>query len=243
MRSLLVFLLLLMVKAVSRTFWRHDIAWVGELPPGDPWGQLRITVILNHTSLFEWIWGGSPPLRFLWQMASHGVIPVADATINRPGIGHFFRFIGRHVVSISRERDHTWKEVMSKIDDERSLVVMAPEGRMMRENGLDKHGKPMTVRGGIADILEATPSGRMLIAYSGGLHHVQKPGERFPRLFQRVRLRLESLDIPTYRAEILAQAGERGFKRAVAEDLQRRRDHHCWEKPEDRPGYVAPEPG
>ncbi len=232
-----------MVKAVSRTFWRHDIAWVGELPPGDPWGQLRITAILNHTSLFEWIWGGSPPARFLWQMASHGVIPVADTTINRPGIGHFFRFIGHNVVSISRERDHTWKEVMSKIDDERSLVVMAPEGRMMRADGLDKHGKPMTVRGGIADILEATPSGRMLLAYSGGLHHVQMPGERFPRLFKPVRLRLETLDIPTYRAEILAQAGERGFKRAVAEDLQRRRDLYCWEKPEDRPGYVAPESG
>lgn len=239
LRSILVFCLLLAIKALSRTFWRHDIAWVGEVPAGDPWRDLRIAAILNHTSLFEWLWAGSPPPRFLWQIARHGVVPVADVTIERPLVGLFFRFIARHVVPISRERDHTWKEVMAKIADERSLVVMAPEGRMMRANGLDKNGKPMTVRGGIADMVEATPSGRMLLAYSGGLHHVQAPGERFPHLFRTLRLRLESIDIPTYRAALLAAVGERGFKRALSEDLERRRDLYCWPDPTKRPGYEA----
>ena len=55
---------------------------------------------------------------------------------------------------------------------------------MKRRNGLDSQGQPMTVRGGIADILEAIPSGPMLIAYSGGLHHVQAPGETLPAVFR-----------------------------------------------------------
>ena len=236
-RSIFVFALLLVIKTISRTFWRHDIAWVGEVPAGDPWRDIRVTALLNHTSLYEWLWAGSPPARYLWQLARHGVVPVADVTISRPLVGHFFSFIARHVVSISRDRDHTWKEVLKKIDDPRSMIIIAPEGRMMRANGLDKHGKPMTVRGGIADILEGVPEGRFLLAYSGGLHHVQVPGQHLPKLFKRIRLRLETLDIPTYRAEILARAGERGFKRAVTEDLEARRDRYCWPDPSDKPGY------
>ena len=98
---------------------------------------------------------------------------------------------------------------------------------MKRANGLDAEGKPMTVRGGIADILESIGEGRMLIAYSGGLHHVQAPGERFPRLFKTVRMRLEVVDIAAYREPRLARTARRGFKRAVVDDLERRRDLHC----------------
>ena len=65
------------------------------------------------------------------------------------------------------------------------MVIILPEGRMKRENGLDLHGNPMNVRGGIADILLAMKQGRMLIAYSGGLHHVQFPGG-VPRIFKTV---------------------------------------------------------
>ena len=83
----------------------------------------------------------------------------------------------------------------------------------------------MTVRGGIADILEAIPEGPMLLAYSGGLHHVQAPGERLPRLFRTIRMNFELVDIATYRAERMREAeGPIGFKRAVVDDLERRRD-------------------
>ena len=85
----------------------------------------------------------------------------------------------------------------------------------------------MTVRGGIADMLESIGDGRMLLAYSGGLHHVQVPGERWPRLWKTIRMRLEVVDLGVYHRELLAQAGPEGFKRAVIADLERRRDENC----------------
>jgi hypothetical protein len=99
---------------------------------------------------------------------------------------------------------------------------------MMRSNGLDSRGQPMTVRGGIADILEAIPAGRMLLAYSGGLHHIQVPGQGLPKLFKTIRMRLEVVDIGTYRAARMEEGGgPRGFRRAVAQDLEKRRDLYC----------------
>lgn len=154
-------------------------------------------------------------------------VPAAEKTTSRPIVGQFFKLVGAHVVSISRERDHTWREVLAHIDPD-SMVVILPEGRMKRSNGLDSKGHPMTVRGGIADILEAIPEGPMLIAYSGGLHHVQAPGEHLPRPFRTIRMNFELVDIATYRAERMREAdGPIAFKRAVVEDLERRRDLHC----------------
>ena len=100
---------------------------------------------------------------------------------------------------------------------------------MMRANGLDSNGQPMTVRGGISDILEAVDGGVMLIAYSGGLHHVQAPGELVPRIFRTIRMRFELLDVQSYREErnAEAEADRVSFKRKVVEDLERRRDRNC----------------
>jgi len=105
-------------------------------------------------------------------------------------------------------------------------MVMAPGGRMMRESGLDVTGRQMSIRGGIADVLQALGSGGMLIAYSGGLHHVQVPG-RWPRVFKTVRLRLERLDIGAYVKALGEGRDLDAFKRAVKDDLQRRRDLYC----------------
>jgi hypothetical protein len=80
----------------------------------------------------------------------------------------------------------------------------------------------------------------MLLVYSGGLHHIHAPGERFPRLFQTARLRLELIDIPVYREKLLAEVGERGFKPAVVRDLERRRDSYC---PTEDEGDAPPEGG
>jgi len=84
------------------------------------------------------------------------------------------------------------------------------------------------VRGGIADILLAMKEGRMLIAYSGGLHHVQIPGH-VPRVFKTVRMRLEDVDIAGYIAEMMV-GGPDQFKRNVMRDLDRRRDAYCIEE-------------
>ena len=39
----------------------------------------------------------------------------------------------------------------------------------------------------------------MLIIYSGGMHHIQAPGEKWPKLFQTIHARLESTDIAEYK--------------------------------------------
>jgi len=225
-RKLFVFLFLYGLRLAARPFFRVRVRWIGS-PPVDRWRHLRVVCLLHHTSLFEWLYILAVPPSFLWRVAVHGVVPAAEKTLRRPVVGYFFRSIAGHVVSISRERDHTWKEVLARIDPD-SMVLILPEGRMMRRNGLDSKGQPMTVRGGIADILEAIPAGRMLLAYSGGLHHVQAPGDRWPRLFRRIWLNLELVEIAEYRADRRRESEtSAGFKRAVVDDLERRRDRHC----------------
>lgn len=227
LRSALVFSTLNLLKYLSRIFYRHDLSFLGPTP-ADPWANIRLVVFLNHTSLFEPVFIGAVPARFIWRLAAHGVVPAADKTTDRPLVGLVFRFVAHHVIAITRQRDDTWFEVLRKIDPE-SMVVIAPEGRMKRANGLDLHGKPMTVRGGIADILQAVKEGRMLIAYSGGLHHVQIPG-KMPRIFKTVRLRVENLDIAEYIAEMTRRGGEEDFKKTVMRDLDSRRDQYAPEE-------------
>jgi len=233
LRSLLVFSVLATLKYLSKIFYRHDFAWVGDVPP-KPWRDHRLVAFLNHTSLFEPVFLGGVPNSFLWRLAAHGVVPAADKTTGRPLVGLVFRFVAHHVIAITRERDHTWFEVLSKIDPQ-SMVIIAPEGRMKRANGLDLHGNPMTVRGGIADILLAVKDGRMLLAYSGGLHHVQVPGH-IPNVFKTVRLRLEIVDIAQYIEEMMSKGGPEQFKRNVMRDLDARRDLYA---PEERAATAA----
>ena len=171
---------------------------------------------------------GGVPNSLIWRLAAHGVVPAADKTTERPLVGLVFKFVAHRVIAITRERDQTWFEVLRSIDPG-SMVIIAPEGRMKRENGLDLKGNPMTVRGGIADILMAVQEGSMLLAYSGGLHHVQAPG-RVPRLFKTVRMRLEILDVASYIAEMTADGGPDAFKKNVMRDLDRRRDQYCAEE-------------
>ena len=221
-RSVAVFSLLVSLKYLSRIFYRHNMHFTGDTPP-DPWANLRLVAFLNHTSLFEPVFLGGVPNRFIWRLAAHGVVPAADKTTGRPLVGMIFKFVAHHVIAITRERDHTWFQVLEKIDPN-SMVIIAPEGRMKRANGLDSNGNPMTVRGGIADILLAIQHGRMLIATSRGLHHVQVPGGKTVGIFKKVEMQLQNVEISDYIAEQMAQGGAEGFKRAVREDLERRRD-------------------
>lgn len=225
MRSFLVFLVILGVRVFAKAFYKIDMQWIGN-PGKNPWKGIRLVALLNHTSLYEPLFAGGTPTSFAWRIAHHGVVPAAEKTTGRPIVGLLFKFVARNVIPITRERDQTWFEVLNKIDPD-SMVVIAPEGRMKRPNGLDSNGQPMTVRGGIADVLELIPSGPMLLAYSGGLHHVQAPGEPVPRFFKTIRMRLERVDIETYRKELIERYGAENFKRAVREDLERRRDQNC----------------
>lgn len=222
LRRLVPYLLLLAVKAVARTFWRFESRWVGEVPAGDRWKGIRLVVFLNHTSLYEWVFAGLPPARFLGKLARHGVVPVAAKTIERRFVGAFYGLVAAHVVPLSRQRDESWQSLLAKVDDPKAMVIILPEGRLMRRNGLDGEGRPMSLRGGVADLLLAIPEGRLLFAYSGGLHHVQAPGERLPRLFRKVRMDFEVVDLATYRDRFLAEAGRGGFRDAVIDDMEQR---------------------
>ena len=66
----------------------------------------------------------------------------------------------------------------------------------------------------------------MLIAYSGGLHHVQVPGH-IPNVFKTVRLRVEVVDVARYIEEQTAKGGPEQFKKNVMRDLDARRDTYC----------------
>ncbi len=239
MKTFATYLLLFAVKTLSRVFFTLEVGWVGA-PVASPWDQdVRICAILHHTSLYEPIFAAVAPNRFLHRIASRGVIPVADKTLRRPLVGRFFRLVAHQVVGITRQRDETWREVVATAGPQ-SMICILPEGRMKRTTGLDSEGKPMTVRGGIADLIDAVGGGYMLLAYSGGLHHVQAPGEHMPRLFQTVRMNLELVDLASYRAEMEQRGHGRsgGFRRAVVEDLERRRDLLC---PVDASLLGAPE--
>ena len=239
MRSLLVFALLWSLKWVSRVFFRYRGSWAG-IPPDRDWSQIKVLAILNHTSLYEPVLAGFAPTALLWRFARHGVLPVADKTARRP-IGIFFRFLARQPVVVTRQRDHTWDEVLNRVDSD-AIVMILPEGRMMRKDGLDSTGRPMTIRGGIADILAALDGGLMLLVYSGGLHHIQAPGELVPRPLRQIRARIELVDIAWYKTRLGGCEDIEAFRAAVIRDLTARRDTLCpvREEGEIRGGELPP---
>jgi len=223
-KAILAFIVLMVVRTLSRIFFKLEKDWITPEPDDYAKGT-RIVAILNHTSLYEPIIAGYAPTNLLWKFARHGVAPIAEKTMKRR-IGIFFSFIVRHPVVVTRKRDDTWNSVLNKVDS-KSIVIILPEGRMKRADGLDSKGREMTIRGGIADILEVLPDGRMLMVYSGGLHHIQVPGELLPTPFKTVKVRMEMIEIADYKATLAQEHPDQTFHRAVIADLTRRRDEYC----------------
>lgn len=214
---------LLAVKYASRALYDIRQEWVGDVPE-DPWHRVRLIAVLHHTSLAEGIYLAVVPNRVLAKMARHAVVPVAKETMERGLEGRIFKLLLPNTVPITRRRDQSWTRVLSEIDDPDSMVALFPEGRMMRTDGRDKTGQVMTVKPGIAEVLRSIRDGRMILAYSGGLHHVFRPGASRPRFFQSLHVRIESLDIASY---IDARMHEPpSFADAVVRDLTHRRDLH-----------------
>jgi len=220
-------IVLIWIKFWSRFFFWVENNWIHEHTE-DPWSGVRLIVFLNHTSLYEGLFLGAVPWRLLYSAAGRIVIPAADVTMNRPIIGPILKLFSPKLVPISRKRDDTWDKFMNEIDDD-SLVIILPEGQMKRATGLDKNDRPMTVRGGIADILEIVNKGKMVILYSGGLHHVQKPGQWIPKIFREIKMNSEKLDIAQYIEEMRSK-GDQDFKTTVVIDLERRMDKFCPEE-------------
>ena len=223
-KAVITFALLVAVNTAARVFFKLKNEWITPEPENYALNT-RIIAILNHTSLYEPLIAGFAPYNLLWKFASHGVLPVAEKTMKRR-IGLFFKLLVRHPIVVTRQRDKTWYKVLSKADS-KAITIILPEGRMKRADGLDSEGREMTVRGGIADIIEALPDGRILVVYSGGLHHIQVPGELLPTPFKTLRCRMEMIDIPSYKEELKRDYPDLKFRGAVIADLTRRRDEYC----------------
>ncbi|MDF2178816.1 1-acyl-sn-glycerol-3-phosphate acyltransferase [Aliiglaciecola sp. CAU 1673] len=217
--KLLSFLMMAKVKLVSHLFYRGRPNWMSE-EKEEALKDVRLLVFLNHTSLFEPLFIRFAPWNFVWDIAHKVVVPGADVTLKRPMAGKVLKTLLPGCIPITRKPDESWQHFLSHVSHD-VITAILPEGRMMRRDGLDKHGKPMTVRGGVAEILQRLKHGKMLFVYSGGLHHVQAPGERLPRLFKTLKANLEIVEIAQYKAYLHNLAGE-SFKDKVVADMNRR---------------------
>ncbi|MBC99195.1 MAG: hypothetical protein CME63_15745 [Halobacteriovoraceae bacterium] len=209
----------LTIKAFVKLFYKVEVIYINDDEDTFWSNDINVFAFLNHTSLFEPLLFASIPNQFFKENLKRVVVPAADITMKRPIVGKIYKSFFPQAIPISRKRDETWNYFKKKIR-ENSLVVIAPEGRMMREDGLDKHGKPMTIKSGIADILKETEQGQLVLATSGGLHHVQKPGEPFFRLFKTIKISYEKISISDYKKLIDFQ--QRDFQRQVVNDLTMR---------------------
>lgn len=212
------FLLLCSIKWASMAFFRFRVDRPRPISRDD-WKDVRLAVLLNHTTLFEPIICGVLPYSYIWRLASRGIFPGAAETLSRPVIGRILKALAPKVLPISRKRDDTWIGFLDSLSLRDTMIFM-PEGRMKRPTGLDKNGNPMTLRGGIVDVLDHMRRGKMLVCVSGGLHHVHAPGDGFPRLFKTIALELEVVDIESYLAVFQGE----GRRDALLQDLTQRRD-------------------
>ena len=220
MKSLISFFTLLFIKAMSNLFYKYDIGWPKQNPVR--WKDVKLIIFLNHTSLFEVLYLGFLPVSFLRMLSKRMVAPGADKTLNRPLVGFFFKLFSPGMTPITRKRDNSWQDFLESMNPD-SIIIIAPEGRMKRKNGLDLEGKKMTVRAGVIDVIKSVDKGQMIFAYSGGLHHVQVPGEGFPRVFKTLKMDLETFEIPDYKALFNhEEVGSRTWRKLVLEDIQNR---------------------
>lgn len=222
MRTILSFSMLLVIKGLSHLLYKHEFKWIKG--NRDDYDQVRLVVFLNHTSLYEPLFVAAAPMSFLWKLANKMVAPAADKTLDRPIVGFLWKLMGPGFISITRKRDKSWFKFLELVK-QKYIIVIAPEGRMKRNTGLDSNGKPMSVRSGIAEIIAELDEGKMLIAYSAGLHHVQHPGEIIPRFFKTLKLNLELLEINNYKSQFQSEGIQ--FRKDIVADLERRILSNC----------------
>ena len=203
---------------MTMLFYRFEQQWIS---PEDKqqWDKVNFIIFLNHTSLFEPLFLRLAPFSFLWRIASDLLVPGADITMARPIIGKIYRILIPGCIPITRKKDDSWDHFLSHVDNEKVNAIL-PEGRMKRRGGLDKTGQPMSIRGGVVDILQRLDKGEILFVYSGGLHHIQAPGDKFPRLFKTIKVNLELIDLPTYKEQFSSDNVE--FRQQVLTDISQR---------------------
>ena len=225
--KLIAFSMLSSIKIFSHVFYKNVLKFTPE-KSGNYYKDTRMIVFMNHTSLYEPLFCSALSYSFLWRLAFNNSVPGADITLSRPIVGFFWKLLMPKITSITRKKDESWDYYLNSIGP-KDIIMFAPEGRMKRPTGLDKAGKKMTVRAGIADIIEKLPDGNMVLAMSGGLHHVQAPGQFFPKIFKTISMNLVRVDIKEYKAQFTGSPREIKFK--MVEDLQRRLETDCPPEP------------
>jgi steroid 5-alpha reductase family enzyme len=223
--NFLRFLFLCGAKISINALYRFDVKEIGPWPE-QPWKDMRIMILLNHTSLMEPMFGSQMPYSYLWRLSSRGNIPGAEETLKRAFVGPILKFVAPKVIGISRKYDDTWSRFLDSIAPKDTIIFM-PEGRMKRPGGLDKKGNPMTVKRGVVDVLLKMKTGPMVFLYSGGLHHVQTPGEGFPKFFKKIEVGFEFTRIEDYLASFTKDGVEpidRNESNETRPQGERRRD-------------------
>lgn len=197
-------------------FYRFEQHW---LTPQykNQWNDVNVIIFLNHTSLFEPLFIRLAPYSFLWRLSCDLVVPGADVTLARPITGKIYKILVPGCIPISRKNDDSWQYFLNQVTHSKINAIL-PEGRMMRKNGLDKDGQPMSVRGGVVDILSRLSQGKILFIYSGGLHHIQAPGDKIPKLFKTIKANLEIADLSHYKHQF-CQNDDALFRAEMLEDL------------------------
>ena len=77
----------------------------------------------------------------------------------------------------------------------------------------------------IEHIIDRLEDGTILLCHSGGLHHIQKPGQHLPRIFQPIRMHVEVIELTEYKARFSKNTRERKIQ--IVQDLQNRLDTEC----------------
>ena len=217
MRVITSFLAMLSIKILSTIFFKMEVKWIND--EKHKFQDLRLMILLNHTSLYEPIFLQGLPISMIAKLSKKMVAPGADKTLDRPIVGFFWKLISPGFISITRKRDKSWFEFL-KVIKEKHIIMIAPEGRMKRASGLDAYGKPMSVRSGVAEIIQALNDGNIFIGYSGGLHHVQHPGEIMPRLFKTIKMNFEQISVADYKAQFSSEGIQ--LRRDIVADLESR---------------------
>ena len=212
------FILLCSFKITTMLFYQFKINWLSPQYK-QQWQEINFIIFLNHTSLFEPLFIRLAPYSFLWRLANNLVVPGADITLARPITGKIYRTLVPGCIPITRKKDSSWQHFLDQVTNEKVNAIL-PEGRMKRRNGLDKDGQPMDARGGVVEMLQRLDKGKILFVYSGGLHHIQAPGDRLPRLFKTIEANMEIVDLAYYKSQFSFNDNE--FKAQVLSDINQR---------------------
>ncbi|WP_163934191.1 1-acyl-sn-glycerol-3-phosphate acyltransferase [Paraferrimonas sp. SM1919] len=207
------------MKYIQKLFFPIEVKHPGKEINFD--NNTHLAVFLNHSSFIEVILAGILPNRALKQLAQKLIIPIAAETATRP-IGKLIRLIGPKILPISRRRDHSWHGFMNAIE-EQDIMIFFPEGRMARRGGVDKHGKPMTMRRGIYDVLQAFKGKNMLLYYSGGFRHILPRGKYWPKFFKKSYGKVEIINVDEYLAKFESY---KDSAQAICEDLLTRKQNY-----------------